>query len=95
MAERKPYGISLPVEPSVPLSAIRALVQQCGSTCLIDSELLTATKWRDRWVDAEEDNQPPMLDAQIVAYLVGEAEQFRKLVTQLAALCPAPPEDRK
>jgi hypothetical protein len=65
-------------EPSVPLSAIRALVQQ----------------WREnseRWVKRaiEIDN------VRVSGHFEGSAAQAAYCADQLAALCPAPPEDRK
>jgi hypothetical protein len=59
-----------PPEPSVPLSAIRALVQQ-------DEALLA--------------KEPECCPCRYCTHLRHRLDAFREV---LAALCPAPPEDR-
>jgi hypothetical protein len=74
-------------DPSVPLSAIRALVQQWRE----EADAIDARAKRYCY-GGELDGD--MLDEDI-SHLFQEATVTRQRADQLAALCPAPPEDRK
>ena len=55
-------------------------------TTLVDAEYKQALEWRDAWLAAAQDDLPlpPMLDPQIVAYLVADAEDARQQVAARA-----------
>lgn len=76
-----PVGSRSGTDPSVPLSAIRALVQQwrerdaacrrISAECAARGELVLARAWHE------------------------ETDHKQECSNDLAALCPAPPEDQK
>jgi hypothetical protein len=65
-------------DPSVPLSAIRALVQQ----------------WREQAIRLHRDGNERDHVRESQSYCYGQEHAYQDCADQLAALCPAPPEDQ-
>jgi hypothetical protein len=77
-----------------PIRQVIAKVKEKLKTTLVESEWQRATRWRDRWLDAEEDEKLRDLQPQIVAYLMADAETLRSLeplIDELEAALAAGP----